>query len=100
VGDYEIRPISWVRSSLKERGQAPHQGRPAGVEADVVMEEPSSKCVVWTLCMGPRGGLEALCQLSGYIIFLHRVFDCDRLAFPVLVSARNSRTCEARKEWR
>ena len=37
--DYEMRPIGWVRSRLKERHQAPHQGRPAGVEADLVMEE-------------------------------------------------------------
>jgi tRNA-Thr(GGU) m(6)t(6)A37 methyltransferase TsaA len=39
VADYEIRPIGWVRSSLKERDQAPHQGRQAGVEAELVMEE-------------------------------------------------------------
>ena len=37
--DYEVRPIGWVRSRLKERHEAPHQGRPAGVEADLVMEE-------------------------------------------------------------
>jgi tRNA-Thr(GGU) m(6)t(6)A37 methyltransferase TsaA len=38
VTDYEMRPIGWVRSRLKERQQAPHQGRPAGVEAELIME--------------------------------------------------------------
>ena len=37
--DYGIRSIGWVRSPLKDRSQAPHQGRPAGVEAEVVVEE-------------------------------------------------------------
>jgi tRNA-Thr(GGU) m(6)t(6)A37 methyltransferase TsaA len=39
VTDYRVRPIGWVRSPLKERHQAPHQGRPAGVEAELVVEE-------------------------------------------------------------
>ena len=39
MSDYRIRPIGWVRSPLKERHQAPHQGRPAGVEAELVIEE-------------------------------------------------------------
>jgi tRNA-Thr(GGU) m(6)t(6)A37 methyltransferase TsaA len=39
VAYYEIRPIGRVRSPLKGRGQAPHQGRPAGIEAELVMEE-------------------------------------------------------------
>jgi tRNA-Thr(GGU) m(6)t(6)A37 methyltransferase TsaA len=39
VSDYRIRPIGWVRSLLKERHQAPHQGRPAGVEAELLMDE-------------------------------------------------------------
>ncbi len=37
--DYKIRPIGRVRSPLKDRDQAPHQGRPAGVEAELVIEE-------------------------------------------------------------
>ena len=36
--DYGIRPIGRVRSPLKDRDQAPHQGRPAGVEAELVIE--------------------------------------------------------------
>jgi len=39
VTDYGVRPIGWVRSLIKSRDQAPHQGRPAGVEAELVMEE-------------------------------------------------------------
>jgi len=39
VTDYGVRPIGWVRSPLKSRDQAPKQGRPAGVEAELVMEE-------------------------------------------------------------
>jgi tRNA-Thr(GGU) m(6)t(6)A37 methyltransferase TsaA len=39
VSDYTIRPIGWVRSPLRERHQAPHQGRPAGTEAEIVVEE-------------------------------------------------------------
>lgn len=39
MSDYSIRPIGWVRSCLKGRDQAPHQGRPAGVEAELVLEE-------------------------------------------------------------
>jgi len=39
MGDYEIRPIGRVRSPLIDRDQAPHQGRPAGVEAELVIEE-------------------------------------------------------------
>lgn len=38
MSDYSIRPIGWVRSPLRERHQAPHQGRPAGVEAEIVVE--------------------------------------------------------------
>ena len=36
---FDVRPIGWVCSSLKDRDQAPHQGRPAGVVAELVMEE-------------------------------------------------------------
>ena len=39
MSDYAVRPIGWVRSRLKERHEAPRQGRPAGVEAELVMEE-------------------------------------------------------------
>jgi len=39
VSEYRISPIGWVRSPLKERHQAPHQGRPAGVEAELIIEE-------------------------------------------------------------
>lgn len=39
MSDYRIRPIGWVRSPLKERQQAPHQGRPVGVEAELVIEK-------------------------------------------------------------
>ena len=43
MSDYRIRPIGWVRSRLKEPHQAPHQGRPAGVEAELVIEEVVSQ---------------------------------------------------------
>lgn len=36
--DYTIRPIGQVRSRLKEKHQAPHQGRPAGVEAELIID--------------------------------------------------------------
>ena len=39
MSTYEVQPIGRVRSRLKERHEAPHQGRPAGVEAELVMEE-------------------------------------------------------------
>jgi len=39
VTDYGVRPIGWVQSPIKSREQAPKQGRPAGVEAELVMEE-------------------------------------------------------------
>jgi tRNA-Thr(GGU) m(6)t(6)A37 methyltransferase TsaA len=39
VSNYEVRPIGRVRSQLRERHEAPHQGRPAGVEAELVMED-------------------------------------------------------------
>ncbi|MBW1739706.1 MAG: tRNA (N6-threonylcarbamoyladenosine(37)-N6)-methyltransferase TrmO [Deltaproteobacteria bacterium] len=39
MSDYKIRPIGWVRSPLKERHEAPHQGRRAGVEAELIIEE-------------------------------------------------------------
>ena len=34
-----VQPIGRVRSQLKTRNQAPHQGRPAGVVAELVLEE-------------------------------------------------------------
>ncbi|UCD87792.1 MAG: tRNA (N6-threonylcarbamoyladenosine(37)-N6)-methyltransferase TrmO [Desulfobacterales bacterium] len=36
---YRLNPIGWVRSPLKDIADAPHQGRPAGVEAEILMEE-------------------------------------------------------------
>lgn len=37
--DYQIKPIGRVRSPLKSRDQAPHQGRPAGIEAELIIED-------------------------------------------------------------
>ncbi len=39
VNEYRIKPIGTVRSPLKQPSQAPRQGRPAGVEAELVIEE-------------------------------------------------------------
>ncbi|NVL89954.1 MAG: tRNA (N6-threonylcarbamoyladenosine(37)-N6)-methyltransferase TrmO [Desulfobacterales bacterium] len=39
MSEYRLRPIGRVRSPLKERHQAPHQGRPADVEAELIIEE-------------------------------------------------------------
>lgn len=39
MSEYRIRPIGRVRSPLKERHQAPRQGRAAGVEAELIIEE-------------------------------------------------------------
>jgi L-fuculose-phosphate aldolase len=39
MDDYSIKPIGTVRSRLKERHEAPHQGRLAGVEAELVINE-------------------------------------------------------------
>lgn len=37
--DDRVKPIGRVRSPVKERGEAPHQGRLAGVEAELVIDE-------------------------------------------------------------
>ena len=39
MAGYSVTPIGRVRSQLLDRDQAPHQGRQAGVEAELVIEE-------------------------------------------------------------
>lgn len=39
MSDYIIRPIGRVQSSLRTREEAPPQGRQAGLEAEIIVEE-------------------------------------------------------------
>ncbi len=43
MDDYWLRPIGRVRSHLKQRHEAPRQGRPAGVEAELIIDKAVKK---------------------------------------------------------